>query len=147
MSIPAIDLNTSIIEISPTEKTAWDGSKKYIWEPVSSLPGHFNTSGYPGEGRNIVFIGHNNIQGEVFKRLDQLNSGDKVLLFTENGKHRYKVKEKIIIPYLGNESAADLQLQAYAAPQSKEMVTLISCWPYAINSHRIVVIAKSIDDE
>jgi LPXTG-site transpeptidase (sortase) family protein len=144
--IPAIDLNISIQETSPIRRTSWTGAHRLIWAPVSFAVGHYNTSGYPGEGQNIVLAGHNNTQGAVFRRLDELMTGDEVILFTEDESFYYRVQEKTIIPYLWNEAEADERLQFYAAPKPTEMVTLISCWPYATNANRIVVIAVPAQD-
>lgn len=141
ISIPAIDLNSSIREIEPTEKTLSDGAVQLSWEPLAYVVAHYNTSGNPGDGRNIVLTGHNNTTGSVFRRLDQLKLGDAVTLHTEAQTFEYEVQKKFIIPYLGAENDGDALLQAYAAPQTSEMVTLISCWPYATNAHRIVIIA------
>lgn len=135
--IPAIDLNSSIVEIYPVVKR----SGKSIWEPVANIVGHYNTSGNPGEDENIVLSGHNNTLGDVFRYLDQLDLGDEVILYTENGEFHYQVQKKFFIPYLGAEAEGEASLMSYAAPQSTEMVTLISCWPYLTNSHRIVIVA------
>lgn len=139
--IPAIDLNSSIREIEPTEKTLSGGAVRLSWEPLEFVVAHYDTSGNPGEGRNIVLTGHNNTAGSVFRRLDQLKLGDAVTLYTETQTFEYEVQKKFIVPYLGAEADGDLLLQGYAAPQASEMVTLISCWPYATNAHRIVIIA------
>ena len=140
LSIPTIDLNLNIEEIVPTAKTS-RGETKAVWDPPAFAVGHYNTSGYPEGGRNIVLIGHNNTQGEVFRYLDRLDPGHEIILFTERGEFHYQVQKKFMIPYLGVEKEGDAKLQSYAAPQDKEMVTLISCWPYATNSHRIVIVA------
>jgi sortase A len=142
LSIPAIGLNTSIQETYPTTRTLWTGEQKLVWQSVPFAVGHYSTSGDPGEGRNIVLAGHNNTQGAVFRRLPELAPGDQVLLFSERGEFRYRVTEKTIVPYLGAEAEGDAILRAYAAPQSAEQVTMISCWPYATNAHRIVVVAE-----
>jgi sortase A len=144
LSIPAIKVNSSIKEISPTEKSSGNGAKKLVWEPVPFAVEHYDTSGNPGGGENIVFAGHNNTEGEVFRDLNQLNLGDDVILFTELSEFHYQVQQKIIIPYLGVETEGDAKLQAFAAPHSSEMVTLISCWPYATYSKRIVIIAVPV---
>lgn len=145
LSIPAIKLNTSVIEITPTEKKISGGLSNFTWEPAAYAVGHYSTSGNPGEGMNIVLAGHNNTLGEVFRNLNQLSPGDEIVLFTEAGEFHYQVTGKYLIPYLGAEQEGDAQLQYYAAPQSSEMVTLISCWPYATNSHRIVIAAVPVD--
>jgi sortase A len=107
---------------------------------------HFGTSGNPGDGRNIVLIGHNNTLGEVFRYLDQLHLGDQVTLYTEERAFEYKVQKKFIIPYLGAEEAGDALLVSYSAPQLSEMITIISCWPYFTNAHRIVIIAVPVSN-
>lgn len=147
LSIPAINLNTTIEETFPTTITTWTGRKKHIWSPVSYAVGHYSSSGYPTEGTNIVLAGHNNTKGAVFRRLSDLDIGDEVILFTEDNGFHYRVQEKVIIPYLGAEAKADAKLRFYAAPKPTEMVTLISCWPYATNADRIVVIAVPASEE
>lgn len=141
LSIPAIRLNTRIQEISPTEKRAWNGESMLVWEPLAYAVGHYDTSGSPGGGGNIVLAGHNNTLGEVFRQLNDLNPGDEVILFNELKEFHYQVQQKMIIPYLGVERTGEAQIQALTAPKPAEMVTLISCWPYATNANRIVVIA------
>lgn len=146
LSIPAINLNTSVIEISPTEKISSNGEMRLVWETVTNAVAHYDTSGNPGGRENIVLAGHNNMQGEVFRYLNQLNPGDEVILFTESNELHYQVTQKFIIPYLGVEAEGDAKLQSFAAPQSTEMVTLISCWPYLTNANRIVIIAMPLFD-
>jgi LPXTG-site transpeptidase (sortase) family protein len=137
LSIPTIDLNISVVESYP--KQQWDGS--FIWDPPNYAAGHYNSSGNPGGGRNIVFNGHNNMAGEVFRDLNKLVPGDEIILLTDIGEFHYQVQQKVIVPYVGNETEANLQIGALSAPQSSEMVTLISCWPYSTFTSRIVVVA------
>jgi sortase A len=140
ISIPAIRLNAGISEISPTRKVV-AGKENYVWEVPSQVAGHLDTSGRPGEGTNIVLIGHNNMSGKVFRDLDKLNPGDEIILFTEASEFYYQVQKELYIPYLGMEAEGDAALQSYAAPLSTETLTLISCWPYVTNANRIVIIA------
>ena len=137
LSIPAIGLNTSVVESYPKQQA--DGS--LIWDPPGYAAGHYDSSGNPGEGRNIVFQGHNNMAGEVFRDLNQLVPGDEIILLTDSGEFHYQVQQNIIIPYVGHEAEANVQIGALSAPQSSEMVTLISCWPYYTFTSRIVVVA------
>jgi sortase A len=137
LSIPAIGLNTSVVESYPKQQA--DGS--FIWDPPNYAAGHYNSSGNPGDGRNIVFNGHNNMAGQVFRDLNKLAPGDEIILLTDAGEFHYQVQQKVIIPYVGHEADANLQIGAMSAPQSSEMVTLISCWPYYTFTSRIVVVA------
>ena len=137
LSIPTIGLNTSVVESYP--KRQRDGS--YVWDPPNYAAGHYNSSGNPGGGRNIVFNAHNNMAGEVFRDLDKLVPGDEVILLTEAGEFHYQVQQTVIIPYVGHEAEANAQIGELSGPQSSEMVTLISCWPYTTYTSRIVVVA------
>ena len=137
LAIPAIRLNTLVVESYPKMQT--DGS--YVWDPPNYAAGHYNSSGNPGEGRNIVFLGHNNMAGEVFRDLNRLAYGDEIILLTDTGEYHYQVQQKVIIPYVGHEAEANPQIMALSAPQSSEMVTLISCWPYSTFTSRIIIVA------
>jgi LPXTG-site transpeptidase (sortase) family protein len=140
LSIPAIGLNTSVTESYPKQR----GGGSFAWDPPAYAAGHYNSSGNPGEGRNIVFQGHNNIYGEVFRDLNKLSAGDEIILLADRGEFHYQVQQKTIIPYVGNEAQASIQIGALTAPQSSEMVTLISCWPYATFTSRIIIVAVPI---
>lgn len=140
LSIPAIGLNISIVESYPIQQR--DGS--YIWDTPNNAAGHYDSSGNPGGGRNIVFTGHNNMAGEVFRDLNKLVPGDEIILLTDAGEFHYLVQEKVIIPYVGHETEANQQIGVLSAPQSSEMVTLISCWPYSTFTNRIVVVAAPL---
>jgi len=144
LSIPAIRLNSNILEVTPAEKNSFGNLSNFVWEPVAYAVGHYDSSGNPGEGGNIVLAGHNNTLGEVFRNLDNLKPGDEIILFTDNEEFHYQVEGKYLIPYLGAEEEGNAQLRSYAAPQPTEMITLISCWPYATNSQRIVIRAVPI---
>lgn len=142
LSIPAIGLNTSVVESYPKQQR--DGS--FVWDPPNYAAGHYNSSGNPGGGHNIVFNAHNNMAGEVFRDLNKLVPGDEIILLTDIGEFHYQVEQKVIIPYVGHEAEANLQIGAMSAPQSSEMVTLISCWPYSTFTSRIVVVAVPLFD-
>jgi LPXTG-site transpeptidase (sortase) family protein len=145
ISIPAIGLNVSVQETSPKlQQTLPDGRRVYIWDPPAYAAGHYDSSGNPGEGRNIVFDGHNNTLGEVFRDLNKLIPGDQIILLTDAGEFYYQVQEKIIIPYAGVVEQANQQIWALTGPQPSETVTLISCWPYATFTNRIVIVAQPI---
>jgi sortase A len=135
ISIPAIGLNTSVKETAPVQMR----NGTFMWDPPAYAAGHYESSGNPGEGRNIVFQGHNNIYGEVFRDLDRLSPGDEIILLTDTGEFHYQVSQKVIIPYVGHEVQATPQILALTGPQPSEMVTLISCWPYSTFTSRIIV--------
>jgi sortase A len=141
LSIPAIGLNTSVKESAPVQRR----NGTFIWDPPAYAAGHYNSSGNPGAGRNIVFQGHNNIYGEVFRDLDKLSPGNEIILLTDAGEFRYQVQQTVIIPYVGHEMEAIPQIQALTGPKPSETVTLVSCWPYSTYTSRIIVVALPIN--
>lgn len=116
-----------------------DGS--FIWDVPNYAAGHYNSSGNPGGGRNIVLQGHNNMVGEVFRDINKLVPGDEIILLTDTGEFYYQVQQNIMIPYVGHEAEAIPQILALTGPQPSETVTLISCWPYSTYTSRIVIVA------
>lgn len=94
--------------------------------------GHYDASVHPGEVGNVVLAGHNDVYGEVFRDLDQLQAGDELTLYSQTGAYRYIVRSwRIVEP---NEVSV---LNATASPR----VTLISCYPYRVDTQRIIVVA------
>jgi sortase A len=86
----------------------------------------------PGENGNIVLSGHNDVFGEVFRYLDRLSPGDNVILFSSRRQYTYIIT--------GTQMVEPTAVEVIArTPDAR--VTLISCHPYLIDTHRIVVSA------
>jgi sortase A len=103
------------------------------WDSLQRGAGHLVGSSNPGERGNCVISAHNDIFGELFRDLPELALGDEVLVHTASQAHRYVVTQKRII-----EPTEVSVLE----PTSSPVVTLISCYPYGIDTHRIVVIGE-----
>jgi len=112
-----------------------------IWAPPTSA-GHFMVSGRPGEGTNIVIVGHSGT-GYVFEHLSEIEVADQIVITTvDGGSHSYRVSQIEIVPVL---DATDEQLAAnieYVLPTHSERLTLITCWPRDGYTHRLIVIAE-----
>ncbi len=117
--IPAIRVDAPIVEGDD-------------WERLKSGVGHHIGSALPGEAGNLVLSGHNDVYGSVFADLSELREGDLVLIDTPSRSFRYKVTgTQIVLP---NETSV---MDATEEPA----LTLISCYPPLVDSHRIVVSA------
>jgi len=103
------------------------------WEELKRGVGQHIGSANPGENGNLVLTGHDDIYGEVFRRLDQLRPSDEIIVFTATSSYVYLVTETIIV--------APTYVQVMDATPDATL-TLISCYPYLINSHRIAVLAE-----
>ena len=116
--IPAIDVDAPVVEGDD-------------WESLKYGSGHHIGSADPGERGNCVISGHNDIYGELFRDLPDLKVGDEIILYTETQEYQYVVEQTRIV-----EPTEVSVLRATSSP----VLTLVSCYPYGIDSHRIVVI-------
>ena len=133
-SVPMIDTGESLIRISiPSINVDAPIVNGDNWEDLKTGVGLNGSSSRPGEPGNVILSGHNDIFGEVFRNLDQLKTGDKVLLLTEKNAYTYTVTDtKIVSPN-----------QVDVLDQTKDRtLTLISCYPYLVDTQRFVVTAK-----
>ncbi len=133
-SVPMIDTGGSLIRISiPSINVDAPIVNGDNWEALKTGVGLNASSSRPGEPGNVILSGHNDIFGEVFRNLDQLKTGDKVLLLTEKNAYTYTVTDtQIVAPN-----------QVDVLDQTKDRtLTLISCYPYLVDTQRFVVTAK-----
>jgi len=103
------------------------------WEQLKKGIGQAIGSGRPGRTGNVVLSGHNDIYGEPFRYLDRLKPGDEIIVSTERQAYTYHVKEVRVV------EPTDVWVMA---PTDTAQVTLISCYPYRVNTRRIVVFAE-----
>jgi sortase A len=105
------------------------------WEQLKLGVGHHAGSSNPGERGNMILSGHNDVFGEVFKDLEALKNGDEIHVFAGGKMFKYEVRAKRIV--LPNELSVLQQTR-------EAVVTLITCHPYRVDTHRLVVIAQLI---
>ena len=99
----------------------------------------------PGQGGNIVLSGHHNIKGEVFRYLVDLEPGAVISVYDQNDQqYDYAVFDKFILKDKDQPEEVRLANARWIGPFNEERLTLVTCWPYNSNSHRVIVIAKPI---
>ena len=103
------------------------------WEALKQGAGHHVGSANPGESDNCIISAHNDIFGEIFRDLPDLDLGDDIFVYTISQVYHYAVTQKRII-----EPTEVNVMQDTSSP----VLTLISCYPYGIDTHRIVVIGE-----
>ena len=139
--IPSIDLDAPIVEVG-WKVVEENGVLVSQWEVADYAVGFHRGSAYPGHVGNTVLSGHHNIRGEVFRYVHQVEPGDDVYLYVGiQGYHyvveaMYRFREKGVPPDVKRDNAKWIQ------HTEDERLTLVTCWPYSGNSHRIVVVAK-----
>lgn len=119
-----IQISSIGVDAPVVQGDGWEQLKKGVAQ-------HIGTPN-PGENGNIVLSGHNDVYGEVFRDLDQLKPGDSIILFTSQRQYIYVITSTQMV------APAAVEVMS---PTSNARVTLISCHPYLVDIHRIVVSA------
>lgn len=104
--------------------------------------GHLEGSSLPigGESTKSILTGHRGLPGSsLFTRLDEMEEGDLFFLDVMGETLAYKVCDIVtILP----EDVKSLEIEAGA-----DKVSLITCTPYGINTHRLVVTGERVPYE
>jgi LPXTG-site transpeptidase (sortase) family protein len=148
VSIPAINLSADIIDA--TNKEIIQGDKTYIqWlAPDEYAVGWHFDSAYLGVSGNTVLNGHHNVYGKVFENLDKLVSGDEILISGNDLRvYKYVVSNSMILPERDVSLEERLENARWILPSEDERITLITCWPYFSNTHRLIIVASPMGSE
>jgi sortase A len=119
IQIPAINVDAPVVL-----GDGWEQLKKGIGQHVGSTN--------PGLDGNMVVSAHNDVFGEIFKDLDQLQAGDEVIVYTNQRAYTYLVEQTQIVEPTRVE---------VMGPSNDPIITMISCYPYMVDDQRIVVTA------
>ena len=103
-------------------------------ELLRSAAGHMHGTSLPigGTSTHAVIAAHSGlVDRELFTRLPLIQPGDEFYIYVAGEKHTYKVDTITIC--LPNET------EALKVVEGKDIVTLMTCVPYGINTHRLFV--------
>ena len=90
----------------------------------------------PGdETGNVVLAAHNDVYGQLFRHLDQLQPGDQFQIRTLSGAYTY------VITNIFTTEPDDVSV---LSDRGGPTATLISCYPFQVNNQRIIVYADRI---
>ncbi|MBL7202348.1 MAG: class D sortase, partial [Anaerolineae bacterium] len=118
--IPSIDVDVPVVEGDD-------------WEQLKKGAGHHLGSANPGERGNCFISGHNDIYGEIFRDLEEVKIGDQITLYAGQQPYQYIVRATRIV---------DPDDVSVMYPTSTPVLTLLTCYPYMVDSHRLIVIAE-----
>ncbi len=109
---------------------------------LQSAIGHIEWTSLPvgGEGTHSVLSGHRGLpSARLFTDLDKLVVGDRFLLSVLNEVLTYEVDQiRVVEP----EDLTELQIVS-----GKDYCTLVTCTPYGINTHRLLVRGHRVETE
>lgn len=119
-----------------------------LWDESSLVAlrygaGHYESSVLPGEDGNCSILGHRMRQeGSLFNRLGEVVIGDTIRITTVDGnEYLYVVDE--IITILPEE----LEALIGVGDTSERQITLVTCTPTGVGSHRLLIIGHLVEDE
>ncbi|MFT5193981.1 MAG: sortase A [Cellvibrionaceae bacterium] len=110
-------------------------------EQLKKGVGHSIGTALVGSPGNMVLSAHNDIYGEIFRNLDQLETGDEVVVSSGRESYTYIVNNIQVV----EPTAVEVM-----APTNHSSLTLISCYPYLIDNKRIIIKAdlkETLDNE
>lgn len=102
--------------------------------------GHIEGSSLPvgGPGTHCILSGHRGLpSARLFTDIDRLEEGDTFYLHTLDETLAYEVDQiRIVLPY---------ELEELEIVEGEDLCTLVTCTPYGINSHRLLVRGHRVD--
>ncbi len=128
IEIPKIDLKLPI----------YHGTEESV---LASGIGHLKESSLPvgGDNSHSVLTGHCGLpNAQLFTRLDELEQGDMFFVQTCGETLQYKICDIYVVE---PEKTEKLQIQ-----KGKDMISLVTCTPYGINTHRLIVTGERISE-
>jgi LPXTG-site transpeptidase (sortase) family protein len=143
--IPAIQLDAPV-KLATFKNIKVQGQPYQQWgAPNSFAVGYPTTSAPLGVAGNTVLIGHHNVYGEVFGHLVDLQKGDLILVYSGDKEFAYVIALKMILPEEFQPVEVRLKNAQWIAPSQDERLTLVTCWPYESNTHRLVIVATPVN--
>ncbi len=119
----------------------------YQWQvPPEFSAGWHNTSAPLGIPGNTVLNGHHNIHGEVFRDLVELEEGAEIVVYGRARPYTYTVATVALLPERDQPLTVRVQNASWINPTDDERLTLVTCWPYEDNSHRVIVVAYPAEE-
>ena len=99
--------------------------------------GHIQQTSLPigGSSTHAVLTGHTGLpNAELFTRIDELEIGDTFYIYVLNQTLKYEIYETEVIE---PEDISELTIE-----DGRDLVTLVTCTPYGVNTHRLLVKAE-----
>ena len=109
-------------------------------EVLSNGIGHLEGTSLPigGENTHSVLTGHRGLpSSKLLVRLDEMKIGDLFFIHTYKEVMAYKVEDIMVVK---PEDTAWMEIKG-----EKDLVSLVTCTPFGINSHRLIVTGHRVD--
>ncbi len=140
-ALPAAEARISMARLGIVAAPVWsrsfvansDGSLRYDIVSAYGVT-RFADSAPLGQPGLSLMSGHDDIYGSIFRYLGHMGTGDAVIVTQGAHTYRYVVRSVSVV------TPDDVRL--LNAPYTHPTLALISCTPYWVDTHRVVVIAE-----
>jgi LPXTG-site transpeptidase (sortase) family protein len=139
-ALPPVEARLSIARLHISWAPVWardfvanaDGSLRYDLVPAYGVT-RFAASARLGQVGLSLVSGHDDLYGNIFRYLDRLRRGDAITLWQGQHVYHYVVRSvQVVRPE---------NVRMLNAPRSVPTLALVSCTPYWVDTHRVVVLA------
>ena len=126
--------NTIVIPSMKLQQEIYEGNQWTLNKGIWHVPG----TGDPVSGGNMVMAGHRFTYGgpAVLYHMDKVNRGDKIIVYWEQKKHEYEVKDILVVP----PTQVEVQNQT-----EDPLLTLYTCTPLVTAANRLVIQAEPLE--
>ena len=111
-------------------------------ETLYQYAGHMPNTSFPVPGKttHCVISAHTAYPGKkFFDDLPEMEIGDEFQVIVLDQKYTYRVIKKVTVD--------PDDMSPLTPVEGKELVSLVTCFPYAVNTHRLVVTGEKIGQE
>ena len=96
-------------------------------------PGHYSRTALPGEPGTVGIAGHRTTYLAPFRRIDELRSGDEIVVRMPYGRFRYRVEGSIVVSPQDSTSLRGVR---------HDRLALTTCTPLFSAAKRLIVTAR-----
>jgi sortase A len=125
IEIPAIGVKDYVVEGTDLEN-------------LRKGPGHYPETPLPGDRGTVAIAGHRTTYGAPFRKIDQLDHGDPIIIDMPDGRFVYRVQSTKIV---------DDQDLSVLEPAGYRRLMLSACHPLYSAAQRIIVFAREVRRE
>lgn len=142
--IPKLDKNVPIIESDPEKllNADWATLEDTFQDDLQNGVLHYPGTADPGEAGNVFITGHSSYYlwdsgryKDVFARLAKLEVGDDIILYYDQQKYHYRVRETKEV------KKDDVSVLSQT---DEHLLTLMTCVPLGTNLRRLIVVAEEV---
>ncbi len=139
--VPKIGKNVPLVDVEPGSGFDFDHMENIFMKELEKGIVRYPGTARPGQNGNAFIFGHSSnypwIKGEynqVFTLLDKVEFGDEIIVYYNQKKFTYVVREKKIV------KPGDVKV--LNRDETKKELSLMTCWPIGTTLKRMIVFAE-----